>query len=403
MMLNKTHGIGLLVLSVVVGMVMASTAQAQTFNRYSLTGNSRTQIGDGLPLPITLQPAPNGAVLVSSNATVQQEQGADPKAIKLSGMQATPLFSTTYKNQPVFIFNKSVAQVRTSLVINGPRVGTGVVGTAILQAGGRTGPATFDWCPGYALPATADPGCGNPNTDPNVTDPKGKIRYQATGNQFGGPNSALVGAAGTKGGASVVLMLPGGFAGTASGCAHPAVGAPANGTQVTSTGCVGIFSPIAVNSHAVNGRAISDNPDSSFPAAIPGNIRPMAMKLSGDVTRVGPNVGQTGPVNNVEASWGFPYTTGRVTVIAADALGSAESFVLSGFDNRVDGIGAISLVSGGLSDRTLSGSNANRGWLNWTIPGGETVPSISNGGLVLLSVLMLGASAWMLRRATRTA
>ena len=62
MMLNKTHGIGLLVLSVVVGMVMASTAQAQTFNRYSLTGNSRSQIGDGLPLPITLQPAPNGAV-----------------------------------------------------------------------------------------------------------------------------------------------------------------------------------------------------------------------------------------------------------------------------------------------------------------------------------------------------
>ncbi|MDG2049119.1 MAG: hypothetical protein P8M78_03050 [Myxococcota bacterium] len=398
---NKTHGIGLLALSVALGMVLSSTAQAQVFNKFSLTGNSRSQIGDGLPLPITFAPAPNGAVPIKLGATVQQEQGPDPKAMKIIGTPS-PNFSTNFKNQPVFALNKAVAQVRTSLIINGPWAGTGVVGTRTFEAGGRTGPATFDWCPGLALPLTADPGCGNPLTDTRVTDPKGKVRYQATGNQFGGSFEALVGGAGSKGGASVVLMLPGGFAGVGVGCAHPAVGPP-NAGQNAVTSCVGIFSPIAVDTHAVAGRPIGA-PATNFPAPAPNNIRPMAITANGNVTRVfGPTGAPTGPVNNVEASWGFPYTTGIVSVKASDALGSAEQFILSGSDNRVDGIGSISMVSGGLSDRTLSGSNANRAWLNWTIPGGTPAPSISNGGLVLLSALMLGATLWMLRRATRTA
>jgi len=397
---NKTHGIGLLALSVALGMVLSSTAQAQTFNKFSLTGNSRSQIGDGLPLPITFAPAPNGAVKVKPGATVQQSQGPDPKAMKFIGTTEAN-FSTTFMNQPVFALNKAVAQVRTSLIINGPWGGTGTVGTRTFSAGGRTGPPAFAWCPGLALPLTADPGCGDPATDTRVTDPKGRVKYTATSNQFGGPFEALVGAAGSKGGASVVLMLPGGFAGVGVGCAHPAVGAP-NATQNADTGCVGIFSPIAVDTHAVAGRPIGPA-TSNFPPAIPGNIRPMAITANGNVTRVLPTAAGTGPVNNVEASWGFPYTTGIVNVTAADALGSAEKFTLSGGDSRVDGVGSISMVSGGLSDRTLSGSNANRAWLNYTVPGGAPAPSISNGGLVLLSALMLGATLWMLRRATRTA
>jgi len=398
---NKTHGIGLLALSVALGMVLSSAAQAQTFNKFSITGNNRSQIGDGLPLPITFAPAPNGAVPFKPGATVQQSQGPDPKALKVIGT-TQPNYSTNFKNQPVFALNKAVAQVRTSLIVNGPWGGTGVVGTRTFSAGGRTGPANFAWCPGLALPLTADPGCGDPLTDTRVTDPKGKVEYQATGNQFGGPFEALSGGAGSKGGASVVLMLPGGFAGVGVGCAHPAVGAP-NAGQTADPGCVGIFSPIAVDTHAVAGRPIGPA-TSNFPPPIPNNIRPMAITANGNVTRVaGPTGAGTGPVNNVEASWGFPYTTGIVRVSAADALGSAEAFTLSGADNRVDGVGSISMVSGGLSDRTLSGSNANRAWLNWTIPGGAPAPSISNGGLVLLSALMLGATLWMLRRATRTA
>ncbi|MCH2184698.1 hypothetical protein MK280_02385, partial [Myxococcota bacterium] len=154
----------------------------------------------------------------------------------------------------------------------------------------------------------------------------------------------------------------------------------------------------------VAGRPIGP-PESEFPAPIPSNIRPIAITIAGNVTRVGSTcIGAcTGPVNNVEASWGFPYTTGIVRVSADDAIGSAEIFTLTGADNRVDGVGSISMVSGGLSDRSQTGSNANRAWLNWTIPGGAPAPSISNGGLVLLSALMLGATLWMLRRATRTA
>ncbi|MCH2186546.1 hypothetical protein MK280_11815, partial [Myxococcota bacterium] len=240
---NKTHGIGLLALSVALGMVLSSTAQAQTFNKFSLTGNSRSQIGDGLPLPITFQPAPNGAVPIPVGATVQQSQGPDPKAMKIIGTPDAN-FSTNFRNQPVFQLNQKVAQVRTSLIINGPWGGTGVVGTRTFSAGGRTGPPSFAWCPGLPLPTTADPGCGDPRTDTRVTDPKGRVRYQATGNQFGGSFEALVNGAGSKGGASVVLM--GGFEGLGVGCAHPDVGAP-NATQNAATNCVGIFSPIAVD------------------------------------------------------------------------------------------------------------------------------------------------------------
>ena len=49
---------GMLVAGLILSLGWATSAFGAS-NRYSLTGNSRTQIGNGLPLPITLQPAPN--------------------------------------------------------------------------------------------------------------------------------------------------------------------------------------------------------------------------------------------------------------------------------------------------------------------------------------------------------
>ena len=62
-----------------------------------------------------------------------------------------------------------------------------------------------------------------------------------------------------------------------------------------------------------------------------------------------------------------PNATGMLSISAPLALGAAEVFTLTGSDARVSGVGTISLVAGGLSNRAVSGPNANRGWLNLTI------------------------------------
>ena len=85
-----------------------------------------------------------------------------------------------------------------------------------------------------------------------------------------------------------------------------------------------------------------------------------------------------------------------VTVNQSAAVGSPEVFILSGSDGRVNGVGTISLVSGAVSDRTLTGANANRGWLNLTI-GGDT-PGLSSWGIGVLAVLLSGAGVWRARR-----
>ncbi len=99
---------------------------------------------------------------------------------------------------------------------------------------------------------------------------------------------------------------------------------------------------------------------------------------------------------NPATSFGGPWTTGMVTVNQSAAVPSPEIFILSGTDTRVNGVGTINLVAGALSDRTLTGANANRGWLNLTV-GGDT-PGLSSWGIGILAVLLSGAGVWRARR-----
>ena len=66
-------------------------------------------------------------------------------------------------------------------------------------------------------------------------------------------------------------------------------------------------------------------------------------------------------------SKGFPWTTGTITISVA-SVQPPENFFLSGTDMRVNGVGNISLVSGGYTMRSLTGPAATIGWLSLTLP-----------------------------------
>ena len=72
----------------------------------------------------------------------------------------------------------------------------------------------------------------------------------------------------------------------------------------------------------------------------------------------------------------------------------------AGGDARIDGKGTISLVSGAISNRQVSGPNANRGWIRLNLmrspePG---VPALSPVALAATAGLMLLAAGYAMRR-----
>jgi hypothetical protein len=115
-------------------------------------------------------------------------------------------------------------------------------------------------------------------------------------------------------------------------------------------------------------------------------------------------VASTHGLTNMASSTGFFWTTGRITVSAPNAKGTPENYVLIGNDGRTPGgAGTIQLVAGSLSDRNLSGPNANRGWIRLELTAPSGVPSISSWGLALLSGLMLGTAVVVGYRRSRCA
>jgi hypothetical protein len=231
--------------------VFASTATAQAGLACSgttcgLGGQIRGQIGDGLPLPISIAPAqggsgpaatagpftaitiqtapatPMGLPLVGNGlgqpgqikpttmATIQQGAGPGPRNLTL----AAGVFR--YGGQPqgsigVVNFNAAVFAVQTNLSYDSPHPGTTPMGLAavtqesggaipipgqgMFSAGGRTGAAIVSY---YADATTQGPGSptnnyGNPVSPitPMAGDTasppiNGLARFTATGNQFGG-------------------------------------------------------------------------------------------------------------------------------------------------------------------------------------------------------------------------
>ena len=373
--------VSILGLACLLVVALATSTQAQ--RSYPLTGNSRAQIGDGLPIPIGFTPAPDGKIQVIPGARVIQTAGPDPKQISFPTAVAT--FDGPDFNLPVFLFNSKVFQVKTNVTIAWPAVGGGpgnLTSGLTFMAGGRPGPATVTWCPGQTV-VLGNPACTDPGT-PQHTIP-GLLKYVATSNQFGG---AIRGSAGGTADVGIVAAVPS----PPLPCDHAAAPGPGGAP------CVVIFALATPDPTGLMGGPFSNVASTpGAPPGAPGGLRNAKVSANGavlSVTSPGLGAGIANPATN----FGGPYTTGMITVNQTGAVGTPEVFILTGSDNRVNGIGTLSLVAGGLSDRTLTGPNGNRAWLNFTVVG--DTPGLSSWGIGFLAVLLASLGVWHARRAT---
>lgn len=151
----------------------------------------------------------------------------------------------------------------------------------------------------------------------------------------------------------------------------------------------GASNPLGV---AAPGASLAKAPATTFYG--PGGVAVGLMAGSNGTINASLFVKALVPDNHVTATKGFPWTTGLITVSQPGAV-PPEVFFLSGTDMRLNGVGNVSLVSGALSLRNLSGPNANRGWLSLSVP----EPTAALGAASALAMLALCHG--LLRRRSR--
>jgi hypothetical protein len=237
---------------------------------------------------------------------------------------------------------------------------------ATLSSGGRTGPSTVSWCPGFALPAPGfNPGCGVPALGAPVT---GLLRYTKTANQFGGP-------------------VPAAFAGVADLALRAGVGAPCAGV-----GCTFAIGNVPIITTPQIGNAFG-TVTATAPSNVPG-VFTGSVTVSGLIALVGAPLGPV-PSSTI-TSWGGPWTTGMLTVSLSGV--GAIALITTGSDGRdVAGSGVLSLVAGGIVSRSLIGPGANAAWLNLLVP--EPSAAVSVGAaLATLALCRVATSRSRNRR-----
>jgi hypothetical protein len=358
--------------TLLVALAFAGASQAQY---YSVTGGGgQAQIGGGLPLPIqaattmgTGMGPPIGTgtlfppLLIPVNkdagkALVKQTAGADPKK-----MTVPPGVFNRPPPGPfklgVALNNPKVFQVQTNLSFLGPAP---TAGSMTFKAGGRTGAAMTTF---MGVPA------------------KSKAIYTKTAAQFGGPSQTrVIVATPIKVWANLGAMLP---------CKAPAFKGP-------DASC---FAPLLA---AFPGKLAAAGAMAGFITMTPGGPPPMTPnivsvsvpKVTGAIAMSTPKAGSF-MLTNMATSAGFPWTTGMLTLSQPTALGTPEVWTITGMDSRMGGVGTISLVSGALSTRAVSGPNANRSWARYTLP----EPGAVLGAAAALAVL--GICHGLVRRRSR--
>jgi hypothetical protein len=351
-----------------IALVTASASSAQ--NYYSVTGGGgQTQIGDGLPLPIqvnrTLMGGPIGTgtmlppLLIPVNPdpakAIIKQTGAAPAQMKLQPgvlrrVPGSPKVIGLAANNP------KVLQVKTRISFSGP---ANVKGTMTFKKDGvRTKALSFAGAPAGAV-----------------------AFYSGSINRFGGPSQMRVAVLSEIGvWLNVAAMLP---------CKHPAFGG-ANGS------CVAPLVPVYPASLAAAGGAmtmagkvtagVTVTTPGGPPAKSPGVVALSIPNSTGLIAKSA-NLKNTGSLTNMATSVGFPWTTGKVVLSQPSALAAFEKFTVTGKDSRsAMGVGTISLVSGALSNRKLSGPNANKSWARYTLP----EPGVALGAAAALAALALG-------------
>jgi hypothetical protein len=375
-MLSKTSWVRLACVLVVIGWAASAAAQQKI---YGLAGDGGFWIGGGMPVPVTKGSPPNSMLKASGpTAHVLQTLGPDPVQMRIPPGQMKKPLGRNFAGQ--FLNNQKLMQVSTTLSMKFPATsGVGVNnphadGSAIFKAGGRTGAPTLTWCPGWT--AANPPTCANPNTK----GLNGMLTYRKTAAQFGGPAQASIG------GKATIFAV----AGSPPPCKHVALGGPdANCLAIVAYASV----PPLVAAGAPFGYANATTPIQKLPL----NIYVVSANANGSIGLKAPAA--YAPFVNSATSYGGPWSTGQITIQQTAAIGAAETFTITGGDARVSGVGAISLVSGAVSQRAASGPNANRGWLNLVV--GTKTPSLPGWGIGALGLLLLGGGYARLSLARR--
>jgi len=380
-MTSKISLLRLASLLVAFGLVAASVpADARI---HSLSGNVRFQIGNGLPIPIGFTPAPNGKVAATGAATIRlHAQGTTggtgmakiPSKIVLDPGQLTHPGGPIVL--PVFNANPNVFQVQTNIPVQFPK------NKIMFNAGGRTGAATVAFCPGSTVTAMGNPGCASAGAG----SINGRLIYTATAAQFGGPASASAG-----GSANVAVRPPG------------ASGAPCAFGGGAMPLCLVAFALATPNTMIAAGNPFGFINTTSGAAPSPGLFN-ATIGAGGTILAVTPPSGLGPGAANPATSFAGPWTTGQLTIsVTANAGPTPEIFVITGSDGRAsDGTGSISLVSGSVSARLLTGPNSNRGWLNLVVgPEIGNVPVMPLYGVAALVGLTALSGAYALRRKNR--
>jgi hypothetical protein len=399
-----------------VPMAYTSTASAQSGagaacvgTQCGLGGQGRGQIGDGLPLPISIAPyllgefvditiqttntvptglpvngqglGQHGQVKASPNATIMQTTAMLHAAKTGNPRNITIPPGVFHFQEPegsigVLGFNQAVFAVQTNLIYDGPHPGTtangapvtgpSIGGPRVYSAGGRAGLPTVSFCAGQ-------PGTPGNNFLGNCTAPadgvgiNGLARFTKTVNQFGGSTRTRV-----LGTAKVYFNK--------------------NGFNLADVPCAGVtcefqISVVLPGTAAVGGGTFGltvMNPAFTTPTGLYTG----AVGFNGTIISVGNAVTTGGTAMNgipftgqAATSIGFPNTTGLLTISVTSVVGATpEIFARAGTDARTaNGQGVIALVSGAMSARSISLGNGNPGWTTYEIPEPSAIFAASAG------------------------
>jgi len=355
-------GLAVVVISMLLPLFMGTAAQAQTQHSLAAGSGGQLMIGSGLPLPIQI--FPGGIIPATAGTFPPLLVPHDPVPVitqQTNGKITVPPnvlseVATTIMMQPTFVTNPSVFQVNTAIDFRFPQA------TATFAPGG--GPAA-----GAGIYIGGGPAGGVMTYTNAGAAFGGSARFDINGST----TQAALGAITTQP-VTVYINFQGMLASTATRAAI--VGAQASNAEAGVT----------------TGAPTATTPGVPAPAGtMTGSFAPNGAVLASNQC-VPPACAVT-LVNSVIGEKGNPWTTGLITVSAPAAV-PAEVFYLSGTDTRPGGVGSgnISMVSGTTSTRSLSGPQANRGWVSLTLP--EPTAMAGAAG----ALLMLGVCHNMVRR-----
>jgi hypothetical protein len=395
-----------------VPMAFAGTASAQAGAACAgtvcgLGGQIRGQIGEGLPLPISIAPAgsgafvnitmlthpvtSNGALLVGNGLgqTGQIKPTTGATIMQTVGHLHTPMSPRNLTVAPeqfgygpvgegsigVLAFNTEVLAVQTNLIFDSPHPGTtsggapvvvpGGGGSRVFSAGGRPGLPTVTFC-AQGL-AAGTPGnnfggaCGVPadGVTTGLGGVNGIARFTKTTNQFGGIST------GRTGGTAKVYFNINNLT---------LMQLPCNGG--TNPACAFGISVVVPGTTGVAGGPFGGTVNN---AGVIGPVHTGSIGFNGSILTIGALQGTTF-MGQPATSIGFPLTTGRLTISVTDALPAAEVFMRTGTDARTaSGNGVVALNTGAMSKRTISRGNSNRTWVTYEIPEPSAIAAASAG------------------------